>query len=114
MTNVHRGDVSFVLDGVVHALRLTLGSLASLENSLGSHGLQDLGKRLERGYFSSSDVCEILAAGFCGGGASITASEIGSRVPASDLIKATQAATELLDRAFGDGAQSHPLPPQAM
>ncbi len=46
MANHHRGEASFTLDGRTTALRLTLGSLAELEDALGAADLAALGERL--------------------------------------------------------------------
>jgi len=113
MTNLHRGEVAFELNGVVHDLCLTLGSLASLEEALGQNGLKALGERLSQGVFSAADICAVLAAGFSGGGHPLTADEIGAEVSASRLVEAATAASNLLASAFGGGASSRPPPPQA-
>jgi Phage tail tube protein, GTA-gp10 len=112
MHNPYRGDVPLVLDGATHVLRLTLGSLAMLETAFGSEGLQALGEHIQRGRFSTKDVCNILAAGFCGAGVEKTPAEVGSMIPAIALPQATEAAATLLAVTFGGGNSSRPQPPQ--
>jgi hypothetical protein len=121
MPNPHRGDVAFNLEGTTYPLRLTLGSLAMLETALGAKGLHELGQQFQRGHFSAHDVCHVLAAGFCGAGDQRTAAEVGSLIPASALLAATEAAAALLANTFGavigaeigGGDASRPPPPQA-
>jgi Phage tail tube protein, GTA-gp10 len=113
MHNPYRGDVPLVLNGVTHILRLTLGSLAMLESAFGSNGLQELGENIKQGRLASKDVCNILAAGFCGAGTDRTAEEVGAMIPARALAEATQAAANLLAVTFGGGDASRPPPPQA-
>jgi Phage tail tube protein, GTA-gp10 len=113
MPNPHRGEIAFALNGETHALRLTLGSLAGLEDALGSDGLQALSGRLQAGRLSARDICEVLAAGFTGAGHAKTAEQIGMQISASDLTRAAEAAARLLDITFGGGSASRPPPPQA-
>ncbi len=112
MANPYRGEVSFELEGRSHALRLTLGSLANLEDALGADGLGALGERLAQGRLSAGDICAVLAAGLSGGGMPITASALGERIPASALEPAATAAALLLAVTFGGGDASRPPPPQ--
>jgi Phage tail tube protein, GTA-gp10 len=112
MINPHRGDVGLILEGTMHRLRLTLGSLAMLEEALGSNGLHELSVQLQAGRLSSKDICHVLAAGFCGAGVQKSVEEIGSMIPASALVLAAEAAANLLSVTFGGGTPSRPPPPQ--
>ncbi len=112
MANPYRGEIPFELDGHTHALRLTLGSLASLEDAMGADGLRALGERLQGGRLSAREICEVLAAGFTGAGSPMTAKELGQMIPASALAQAATTAALLLAVTFGGGEPSHPPPPQ--
>ncbi len=68
MVNPYRGEVSLVLDGQAHVLRLTLGALAELEEALAVGSLLALVERFESGEFSTRDLLALLAAGLKGGG----------------------------------------------
>ncbi len=113
MANLHRGEASFTLDGRTVALRLTLGSLAELEDSLGSADLVALGERLSAGRLSARDIAAVLAAGYHGAGEPIDAATLARRIPASALAPAAEAALRLLAAAFGEGEQPRPQQPQA-
>lgn len=113
MANRYRGEIPFELDGRTHCLRLTLGSLANLEDAMGADGLRTLGERLQRGHLSAREICEILAAGFAGAGAPVSAKELGQMIPASAFGSAANAAALLLAVTFGGGDASLPSPPQA-
>ena len=119
MANRHRGDVPFLFNGQTVSLRLTLGSLAELEDAFGSDGLQALSQRLKNGRLSARDICHILAAGFRGAGYHgtghpIEALDLGQQIAASALGEAAIAATRLLDVTFGGGIPSDPRLPQAI
>jgi hypothetical protein len=113
MANRYRGEVPFDLDGTTVALRLTLGSLAHLEDAFGADGLQGLGARLSEGRLSAGDVLQVLAAGLLGAGQPVALGELGRLIPASALEQAATAAAQLLAVTFGGGHASHPPPPQA-
>ncbi|MFM9976098.1 MAG: gene transfer agent family protein [Beijerinckiaceae bacterium] len=113
MPNPHRGEIAFDMDGEIHILRLTLGSLAVLEDALGSDGLQALSERLQAGRLGARDICQVLAAGFSGAGRIRSAEQIGAQIAASELTRAAEAAAKLLEMTFGGGSSSRPPPPQA-
>jgi hypothetical protein len=113
MANPYRGDVSFEYEGEMHALRLTLGALAHLEDALGADGLQTLGRRLGEGRMSARDICMVLSAGFMGSGKPVPAEVLGISIHASELERAAVAAATLLAVTFGEGKASRPSPPQA-
>ena len=56
MANPHAGEVALVIDGQRRVLKLTLGALAELEESLGAPSLMALIERFESGRFSARDV----------------------------------------------------------
>ena len=68
MVNPFRGEVSLVVDGQAHVLRLTLGALAELEEALEAGSLLELVERFEGGAFSTRDLLALLTAGLRGGG----------------------------------------------
>jgi Phage tail tube protein, GTA-gp10 len=113
MANRYRGEIPFELDGQTHCLRLTLGSLANLEDAMGADGLRALGERLQTGRLSAREICEILAAGFAGAGEPVSAKDLGQMIPASAFEGAATAAALLLAVTFGAGESSRPSPPQA-
>lgn len=100
MANPWRGDVSLVIDGERHVLRLTLGALAELEAGLQADTLVDLVARLESKACSSRDVLALIVAGLRGGGWTGTAKDLLSAEIEGGPLMAARAAAELLARAF--------------
>ncbi len=100
MTNPHAGEVSLVIDGVPHRLRLTLGALAELEAALGAETILDLVARFEEGRFSGRDVLALIVAGLRGGGWDGQAADLTRAEIAGGLHGAARAAAQLLARAF--------------
>lgn len=98
--NRHRGEVALVLDGTRHVMRLSLGALAELEDSLEEGDLVALVKRFEQSRFSARDLMALLLAGLRGGGAEITAETLSRAEIAGGPMAATRAAAELLARSF--------------
>ncbi|WP_328593243.1 gene transfer agent family protein [Tritonibacter aquimaris] len=98
--NPHRGEVSLVLDGREHVMRLTLGALAALEHDLGEDSLINLVQRFENNAFSAHDLMALLRAGLQGGGADISAATLAGADIQGGPMAATRAAAELLARAF--------------
>jgi Phage tail tube protein, GTA-gp10 len=113
MVNVHRGEVAFSIGGKRHALVLTLGALATLDEALGVEGLAGLAERLSAGRLSPGDTLAVLSAGLAGAGTPIETAALGRMIPAGDLAIATQAAADLLAASFGAANSSRPPPPQA-
>ena len=100
MTNPWRGEVSLVIDGEPHVMRLTLGALAELEAQLESGSLVDLVSRFEAGGFSTRDVLALIVAGLRGGGWQGHAKDLlAARIEGGPMV-AARAAAELLARAF--------------
>lgn len=94
------GEVGIWLGGRRYRAKLTLGTLAELEEDLGERSMIALVERFESGRFGSRDVMAVLAAGLRGGGWQGCASDL----PHADLrggpIAAAQLAAQLLARAF--------------
>lgn len=68
MGNPYRGEVSLTIDGRVHDLKLTLGALAELEETLQAESLLSLIERFENGKFKTKDLIGLTVAGLKGGG----------------------------------------------
>ncbi|MBU2993701.1 gene transfer agent family protein [Octadecabacter sp. B2R22] len=100
MANPWRGEVSLSIDGVTYTCKLTLGSLAELEASLGTDTLVGLVKRFESGGFSTRDVLALIVAGLRGGGWRGSAADLVSAQIEGGIVRAAEAAAELLARAF--------------
>ncbi len=100
MTNPHAGEVRLTIDGVSHRLRLSLGALAELEESLGAETILDLVARFESGRFAARDVLALIVAGLRGGGWDGQASDLAHAEIAGGLQGAARAAALLLARAF--------------
>ena len=98
--NPWAGEVALVVDGQVIACKLTLGALAELEASLGEDTLVALVKRFEAGRFSTRDVLALIVAGLRGGGWRGTSADLMQADIEGGILKAAEAAAELLARAF--------------
>ena len=68
MENPYAGEVALSVNGEVHITKLTLGSLAELENALPAGSFVDLVERFESGAYSPRDVLALIVAGLRGGG----------------------------------------------
>lgn len=100
MANPWAGEVSLVLDGVPHDMKLTLGALAELEDALDGESVVDLIERFEAGKFSTRDVLGLIVAGLRGGGWQGRSSDLLAVEIEGGLMAATKAAAQLLARAF--------------
>lgn len=100
MANPWRGEVRLVLNGEPHELRLTLGALAELEDSLPDPNVIGLIERLEQGAFSTRDVLSLIVAGLRGGGWRGTAKDLLSAEIEGGPVEAARVAGLLLSRAF--------------
>lgn len=98
--NRHRGEVSAIIDDTVHTLRLTLGSLAELEDALDAPDLVALIERFESGRPRAADAAEVVAAGLRGGGQPATAAEVGAMQFQDGPLGAVRLAVDLLAAAF--------------
>ena len=100
MANPWRGEVTLVIDGEPHVLRLTLGALAELEAGMGADTLVDLVARFEGSACSSRDVLALIVAGLRGGGSRGTAADLLAAEIEGGPLMAARVAAELLARAF--------------
>lgn len=66
MENRWRGEVVLVVNGQHHRMKLTLGTLAELEEELEEPSLMALVQRFETGGYSTRDVLALLCAGMRG------------------------------------------------
>lgn len=100
MANPWTGEVALVIDGQQRVLKLTLGALAELEQTLEAESLVALVQRFEGGSFSTRDVLALLVAGLRGGGADVSVSDLGQANIEGGPMVAARVAAELLARAF--------------
>ena len=100
MANPWAGEVAIVLDGQRHLAKLTLGTLAELEETLETGTLLDLVQRFEEQRFSTRDVLALIVAGLRGGGWEGQASDLLRVEIGGGPVEAARAAAELLARAF--------------
>ena len=100
MVNRWRGDVVLVVNGQRRVARLTLGALAELEDALEEPSLVALVERFEGNRFSSRDVLLLLAAGLRAGGTEVSVETLAQAEIEGGPVAASQAAAELLARAF--------------
>ncbi len=98
--NPYRGDVTLVLNGETHNMRLTLGALAELEADLATGSLLALVERFETGAFSAGDLVALLLAGLRGGGTQIDRATLNTAQIEGGAVGAAQAGALLLKRAF--------------
>ena len=106
MANPWAGEVSLVIDGQTHVMKLTLGALATLETELETGSLVALAERFEEGRFSSRDVLALIVAGLRGGGWNGNAADLIAADIAGGPVGAARAAAELLTRAFMSPTQT--------
>ncbi len=92
--------MALVVDGQRYTMRLTLGALAELEESLAERSLVALVERFEGNTFSSRDVLALLGAGLRGGGADVSDQALLHGDIKGGPMAAAKAAAELLARAF--------------
>jgi len=100
MANPWTGEVELVIDGTARSMKLTLGALAELEQSLQVGSLVDLVQRFESGGFSAADVLALIGAGLRGGGMPISAGVLANAEIDGGPMQAAKAAAQLLARAF--------------
>ena len=100
MVNLIRGEICAELDGNKYVLCLTLGALASLEESLGAGNLAELGEKFSSGKMKSSDLLGIITAGLNGAGNEVSEKEV-SRMKVEDGISGyVDIAARLLEATF--------------
>ena len=100
MANPWTGEVSLTLDGERHTCKLTLGTLAELEDTLGTGTIVDLAQRFEEGRYSTRDVLALVVAGLRGGGWRGSAEDLRTVEIAGGIVEAARVAALLLTRAF--------------
>ncbi|PID37129.1 MAG: hypothetical protein CR993_01690 [Rhodobacterales bacterium] len=100
MANPWAGEVTLILDGEAREMKLTLGALAELEDSLGAGSLIELVQRFERGEAATRDVLALIVAGLRGGGWHGTAADLLTAEIGGGPVAAARAAGQLLARAF--------------
>lgn len=100
MGNPWAGEVSAVLDGERHVMRLTLGALAELESSLEADTLLSLVERFESGSCSTRDVLAVIVAGLRGGGWNGNVRDLLTAEIEGGPMMAARLAGQLLARAF--------------
>lgn len=101
IVNPQRGEVAIVINGSEHALRLSLGALASLEDRVEAKSLVSLVERFESGSFTSNDLILLLWAGLNGAGTSISIEEVAACQVDGGPVVAAKAASQLLFATFG-------------
>ncbi|WP_370273304.1 gene transfer agent family protein [Pseudooceanicola nitratireducens] len=107
MGNPYAGEVTLVIDGRAHVMRLTLGALAELEDGLGAGSLMALIQRFEDARFSTRDVLALIVAGLRGGGWRGRAADLLQADIEGGPVAASRAAARLLTLAFAlpEGAE---------
>lgn len=100
MENPFAGEVSVTLDGEPHIMKLTLGSLAELENALPEGSFVDLVERFEGGAYSPRDVLALIVAGLRGGGWAGTTADLLAADIGHGPGDCARLAGALLERAF--------------
>ncbi|MBC6407071.1 MAG: gene transfer agent family protein [Rhodobacteraceae bacterium] len=102
--NPWAGECTLILNGTPRVLKLTLGSLAQMEQALSNGSLVELVERFESGVFSAQDVQAVIIAGLRGGGWRGEASTLLDAEIAGGPLEATRIAAQLLVRAFASPA----------
>lgn len=100
MANPYTGEVSLVLDGERHRLKLTLGALAELETRLEAESLADLVARFEGNALKARDVMLLIAAGLRGGGWAGDVSDLLTAEIEGGPMQAARLAAQALSLAF--------------
>ena len=100
MANPWTGEVALTIDGERHVLKLTLGALAELEETLKTGSIIELVERFEGGGFSTRDVLALIVAGLRGGGWRGQPADLLSAEIAGGPVEAAKVAGQLLARAF--------------
>lgn len=110
MPNRRRGEVAIEIAGRRHALCLTLGALAELEDAFGVDHLDALADRFASGRLSSRDLLRVLACGLRGGGSAISDEEVARLPLDGGLETVAQAIADLLVATFGASPANPPEP----
>lgn len=101
MVNPYHGEVALTVDDQELTMRLSLGSLASLEAAMDEDSLLSLVERFETGQFKTRDLTMLLVAGLNGGGWQGSESELLAAHIKGGPLAAAKAAGQLLSVTFG-------------
>lgn len=104
MVNPHRGEIAAKLDGKDWTLCLTLGALASLEHALDAENLHELTQKFSSGKMSARDILQIIHAGLCGGGYTLTLEEVSEMRVENGVSGYVEIAAKLLEATFSTHA----------
>ena len=100
MANPWTGEVALTLEGERHAAKLTLGSLAELEEWLGMGSLTQMVARFEGDGLKSADVLALVCAGLRGGGWTGCMEDLMHAEIEGGILEAARVAARLLVLAF--------------
>ena len=106
MANPWRGEVALKIDGQQRTLKLTLGALAELEQSLQTGSLVELVERFEGSRFSGTDLLLLLSAGLKGAGNTLSYDDLANADIEGGPLGAARTAAELLARAFAPAGEN--------
>ena len=98
--NPARGEVAITLDGVPHAMRLTLGALAALEERLACGSLVALAEKFESGAVTARDLIALLSAGIGGAGTPVSEEALAEMEIDGGATAALRAGLALLAATF--------------
>ena len=104
MINIQRGDVLATLDGVERRLRLTLGTLAELEQAFGAKSLIDLVQIIATGGLTARNIAMIIAAGLRGAGEAVDTEKVSAMQCEGGAAGFADIARTLLETSFGGEA----------
>lgn len=103
MVNARRGEIEAVLDGKLHTLCLTLGSLAELEDAFKVSDLLTLAERFQTGHLSARDIAVLIACGLRGAGHELTFEDVLKMQSDNGIAGFAKIAQHLLSVTFGGG-----------
>lgn len=101
MANLHRGEISAVLDGKRHTLCLTLGALAELEERLGGEDILALAQRFESVRITAREAICVIGAGLRGAGHDIPDEAVARMQVDGGVPGYLSLVINLLQAAFG-------------
>ncbi|MEQ1887564.1 MAG: gene transfer agent family protein [Alphaproteobacteria bacterium] len=110
MTNLHRGEISAMLDGRAHTLCLTLGALAELEERLGGKDILALAQRFETGRITAREAICVIGCGLRGGGNDIQDDQVANMQVEGGVPGYLALVIDLLQAAFGSDGQADTAP----
>lgn len=104
MANLHRGEISAILDGKSYRLCLTLGALAELEERLGCADILALAQRFETGRITARETICVIGAGLRGAGQDISDDAVAQMQAVGGVPAYLALVIDLLQAAFGADA----------